>query len=334
MIEDLAELSRRWAVLGSTSGNSFLLTSTIGGPPGPDVRVGVDRSGARHLLVAVTADDQRVPEDVVGALQISRQSYSFDGVKARYLDVECLRADLFDLFDEVLLDIIGAFDDVRRADTAVEVIERWRSLLSTRGRRMLSQAAQNGLAAELFVLSLVFRGRPVDIESWRGPLGEPHDLLLAECAIEVKAIGPKSQVIEIHGPAQLESPGRPLALVMVELVESEDGLSLATLADEIVRNAADRTAAIRRLNMAGYSPVDAQLYPMKFKIESIRFVAVDGRIPRIVAASFAADIFPSGIAYLNYGVEIAALEPFTIRGETALIEWTQRPADPSEGRTS
>ncbi|WP_280405624.1 PD-(D/E)XK motif protein [Nocardia brasiliensis] len=327
----MAELSRRWAVLGSTSGNSFLVTSTIEGPPGSDVRVGVDRSGARHLLVAVTAHDQRVPEDVVGALRVSRQSYSFDGTEARYLDVECIRADLFDLFDEVLMDILRALNDVRYADTAVEVIERWRSLLSTHGRRLLSQAAQIGLTAELYVLTRVFRGRPVDIECWRGPLGEPHDLLLTECAIEVKAIGPKSRLIEIHGPTQLESPGRPLALVMVELVESEVGFSLATLAEELIRTATDRTSAIRRLNMAGYSPVDAQFYTAKFTVESIRFVTVDRRIPRIVAAAFAADVFPSGIAYLSYGIELAALEPFTIRGETALMEWIQHPEVLSEG---
>lgn len=334
MIGDLDELSRRWAILGPTSGDSFLLTSTIEESSGSDVRVGVDRMGARHLLVAVAIEDRRIPEDVMGALQISRKVYSFDGNKAQYLDIECIRADLFDLFDEVLVDILVAFAGSRRADTAVEVIERWRSLLSARGRNVLSMSAQHGLVAELYILTLAFRGSLVDACSWRGPLGEPHDLVLSGCAIEVKAIGPKSRVIEIHGPDQLEPPGKPLALVIVELVEDESGSSLADLADELIRTAMDRESAIHRLAMAGYSPADSHLYAIKFKVESIRFVLVGRHIPRIVAAAFAADIFPSGIAYLNYGVEIAALEPFVVRGETELAQWILHPEGPNIGWSS
>ena len=90
--------------------------------------------GNRHLLVAVDAADRKAPDDVVGAVLVNRRRLTFE-TTATYLDVQCVRADLFDLFDDLLSDVIDVVDGGGGADAAVEVIDRWRSLLAVRGRQ-------------------------------------------------------------------------------------------------------------------------------------------------------------------------------------------------------
>jgi hypothetical protein len=179
-----SDLSNRWAVLGSASGDDYLLSSELHSSSGRELRVAVDRAGNRHLVIAVDNSDRRVPDDVVGAVLVARRRLTFD-TTATYLDVQCVRADLFDLFDDLLLDVIDVIDGGSGADAAIEVIDRWRSLLAVRGHQQLSQTTQRGLIAELYVLSLTADSGPLDIDTWRGPLGEPHDIVTTEFALEV-----------------------------------------------------------------------------------------------------------------------------------------------------
>ena len=68
---------------------------------------------------------------------------------------------------------------------------------------------QRGLIAELHILRLSQDSDLFDIDMWRGPLREPHDIVDRDFALEVKSLGELSRSIEIHGPEQLAEPGRP-----------------------------------------------------------------------------------------------------------------------------
>jgi hypothetical protein len=323
-----SELSRRWAVLGPTSAESYLLTSVFRTASGTELRFGVDRVGTRHLLVPVQPTDVAVPDDVVGAVTLNRKTFTFNSVTAFYLDIQCVRSDLFDLFDEVLTDVIDAAGAGGGADAAVEVVERWRSLLATRGSGQLTMTAQRGLVSELHVLRLAHEGQVIDVNVWRGPLSEPHDISLDECALEVKSVGAFGHDIEIHGVLQLAEPGKPLALVLVRLAEDESGETLAQYADYLLANASDRALAASRLAMVGYSSADSDKYATRFKIEDVRFVAVDKTTPRIIPQSFSNGEVPIGISYVSYQIELSSLDPFLMSGESTLRQWITRPQPP------
>ncbi|WP_167668260.1 PD-(D/E)XK motif protein [Mycobacteroides salmoniphilum] len=326
------QLSNRWAVLGQTSNDAYLLSSRLTSKSGRDLRIAVDRAGNRHLLVRADSSDQKVPEDVLGAVLLSRRQLTFD-TPAMYLDIQCVRADLFDVFDDLLSEVTNAVDADGGADEAIEVVDRWRSLLAVRGRQHLSNSAQRGLIAELHVLRLAQSSHLVDVEMWRGPLGEPHDIIGLDFAIEVKALGEHSKSVEIHGPEQLAEPGRPLALVLVELTEDPSGQTVHDAAEALVQNANDRDLATSRLAMVGYSSLDANAYTTRFRVQQLRHLVVSKQTPRIVPASFSSGLFPYGITYITYGLDVQNLQKELIVGETALTKWLSNQSQAQHGHS-
>ncbi len=226
------DLRNRWAVLGPSSDAELFRSSTLTTDSGDNLRVAVDQVGNRHLLVPVHSSDRRVPEDVVGAVLVGRRPIAFDSTTAYFLDVQCVRADLFDLFDDLVLKVIEVVNGGGGADAAIEVINRERILLATRAREKLSFSKQRGLLAELYILGLTSGSNPIDVSTWRGPLKAPHDIVTGTYALEVKSVGGGSRNIEIHGAEQLAEPGKPLALVIVELSEDATGQSIAEDADD------------------------------------------------------------------------------------------------------
>lgn len=317
------ELRHSWPLLGprrSTEVTTIPLPTTTTEP----LRIGVDGNGARHLLVPLLEEQLR-GDDGESALALRVRTYTFAGVPARYLDVVCGRPDLFDLFDEVLVDVLidVGEDPSAAAARTVEVIGRWRALLSTRRARLLTLAAQMSLFAELTVLDVAGRDGDVSAQWWRGPKGEPHDILLPTHALEVKAVGPGSTSIEIHGLGQLDQPGRPLALVMATVSEADDGRTLPELVDDLLTRCDDRGEAIRLLAQAGYSRADAERYTERFSISDLVMIEVDASVPRIVTASFGANGVPEGVDGVVYRIDLAALAPHYRKGEGAIRAWLE-----------
>lgn len=327
---DRSDLANRWAVIGPSSSGTLLTTSVFELAGGHPARVGVDSVGGRHLIITPSVEDSAAaPDDVLGALQVRQRDYTFDGRTGTHLDIQCVRPDLFDLFDEVVLDIACGVDPDRPADSALRIIERWRALFAARGKRQLSPQAQAALIAELYVLALAFRDRPVQIASWRGPVGESHDILLPGCALEVKALGEVTTTVEIHGLEQLEPPGVPLALVLVEVVADDSGDTVADVITDILDRADDRARAAGRLARIGFSPADAHSYTVRYRVGTVRTVAIGEAVPRIVPSSFAADV-PSGVVSVTYTLQVAALVPFARTGESELERWIAAPSQSFE----
>lgn len=316
-------------MLGAASEGDSVLSSILPTKSGLDTRLAVDRDGMRHLLVAVRPSDKRVPEEVNGALKVKRRPYTFNEATSFYLDVQCTRGDLFDVFDELLTDIMDTIDAGGSADAAIGVIQDWRSLLAVRGRQTLSLAAQRGLFAELTVLRLAQPDGSIDFSHWRGPLKEPHDILMPTLAIEVKSVGRDTRSVEMHGALQLSEPGRPLSLVLVELTEEPSGQSLTDLAEELIEQATDHEFAKRRLRMAGVESSHLDSNPAHFTVTGVRHLIVGHQTPRITPEEFADGALPEGLLYLVYGVEVAALDRWLIEGVAPLRDWIQ---ELNEGR--
>lgn len=316
------ELRHSWPLLQPRSPTE-VATAPLQLPCGSDrARVGVDGTGARHLLVPV-GDDDVSDDNAEGALSVRLRTYSFSRTPLRYVDVSCVRPDLFDLFDEILVDVLdtAATAPDTAARTAVDVVGRWRALLDTRRARALTLVGQMSLFAELTVLDVLTRDRTLQVGWWRGPLREPHDIVLPERAVEVKAVGATTTAVEIHGVLQMEPPGLPLALVLTTVSESDSGTTLPGLVEHVLGRVDDRGEAIRLLAAAGYSRSDAERYTERFTVEDIGLVEVTAAVPRIVPASFANAGLPAGIDGVTYRIALDTLDPLIARGEAALLAW-------------
>lgn len=316
------ELAHSWPLLRGRHRSEITTAPLPLGQEATPLRVGVDGAGAHHLLVPVGDEVVRV-EPVEGALRVELRTFTFAGVPLRYVDISCTRPDLFDLFDEVLVDVLAAVETTpgSQAQISLDVVSRWRALLSTHRARLLTLVGQMSLFAELTVLDLVTRGGDLDISWWRGPRREPHDIVLPASALEVKAIGAASTSVEIHGVKQLEPPGARLALVLATVGEDDSGTGLPDLVEQVLGRVQDRGAAIRLLAAAGYVQADADRYRERFIVADLAHAEVTDAMPRIVPQSFGPAGVPKGVDGVNYRLELDALDGLAVRGETALVHW-------------
>lgn len=319
----LRELSHSWPTLvprSATEISTAPLSLTTGPAP---IRVAVDGAGARHLLIP-TGDEDVTGDDAEGPLLLRIRTYTFGKVPAHHLDVSCARPDLFDLFDDVLVDILHTAESepARPAAAARDAVVRWRTLLSTHRARRLTLVGQMAMFAELSVLDLISRDRDLDITWWRGPLREPHDIRLPERALEVKALGATSTEVEIHGMTQMEEPPDvPLALVLVTVIEADSGATLPELVGRITSRAGSGGETRRRLAAGGYSEADALWYTERFDVADLAHVPIDAGVPRIVPASFGPTGAPAGIGGVTYRLAMEVLDAHAARGESALMSW-------------
>lgn len=314
------ELRHSWPLLraaSSTEVTTSPLPLIIERDP---VRAAVDGAGSRHLLVPIGDDNDVRGDDGDGALSVRLRTFTFSRVPLRYVDIVCIRPDLFDQFDEVLVDVLSAIASSpgSAARTAVEVVAKWRALLGIRRGQLLTLVARLSLFAELTVLDIVSRDQTLEAQWWRGPLREPHDIVQPDRAFEVKAVGASSSAVEIHGLRQLDPPGVPLALALVSISEGEDGTPLPDLVDRVLARVSDRGEAIRRLAAAGYSLSDADRYTELFRVDDIGVVTVTSAVPRITAESFGASGPPVGVDGVVYRVGLGSLGGFAVRGEAEL----------------
>jgi hypothetical protein len=319
------ELTHSWPLLDAPTPTEISTVAFDLAYEGSGVRIGIDGQRVRHLLVPAANGNEPETDLIDATVSLRLRTYTFGRRPRRYLDVGCSRTDLFDLFDEVLVDVLSHLtpDDPAPARTAAGVVARWRALMATGSRRLLSLTAQMSLIAELYVLDAAHTGDDVDVLTWRGPLQEPQDILLSGCALEVKAVGASTNTVEIHGVQQLQPPDKPLALVIVEVVESPDGITLPQHVDRFLSATADRGEALRRLSAAGYAAADAERYDQGFAITEVAFVEVDDTIPRIVPSSFEAGNVPSGVESITYHVVLDALTARLSRGESSLRAWIE-----------
>lgn len=308
-------LERAWAVLLPPTGNglvSFPLEDLCGSDQEP-CRVALDASGTRHLLVPL-GDETVALDSRPAVLGMAIRRLGFGGVAIAYVDISCAEPDLFPEFDEVVTDVLDAVREAARPGlAAVEAVTRWRRLLRSSLLRGMSRQARLGLFAELVVLAALIeadRGFPVD--AWRGPLNEPHDFEAPARCLEVKALSTVSDGIVVHGLEQLDMhDGRPLDLVLLRIVEDQDGRSLSDLVHHLRTVVASRSDLRTRLSAAGWSEQPDRPDVDMFSVDEVLRVSVNTHTPRLVPSSLVAGVLPSGIGNLSYRVDLGALLPFS-----------------------
>jgi hypothetical protein len=306
-----SELRRTWAMHDPTETGpavrTFILGTTHQGAP---FRLYVDAEGARHLLISGPGASTASP--VQGeSLRWTPIRLTFDGREGTFLDVSCPRAELFDVFDELLesvLEVATVDDDP--ITHALALLGNWRQLLQNRAARTLSHERELGLFAELWVLDQMFATGELDVDGWRGPLREPKDIVCAGVWVEVKGMGTTAQTFTVNGLEQLSDATGREGYVAVAVVE--EGLAGQEIGDLVLR-LGERTTQWalleERLLLAGWD--GATPTARKWSVTELYLVEAES-CPRLTSPPPPWTV-PLGVRAIRYDVDLRLARAASVR---------------------
>ena len=283
----------------------------------PVVDIFVDEGGIRIGLRTPLPGDNAAPPSPLAAVAVLVAWH--EGV--RYLEVATSQDQLypeFYSFATTLADRIQLRDEAA-VEAFASALASWSELLQP--VTVLSIERQLGLFGELWVLKRVIESHGAKgLESWTGPLGEPHDFRFGKQELEVKATTNPTRSHMIDGEHQLvASPESALSLLSIQLEPAgAGGMSLAELIVDVRRQLADSAAAVRKfdqlLTAIGYRVGDSGLYDRRWQLRSTPYlIVVDEKCPRITRADLdeIKSATSSRISEVHYRINVEGLgEPF------------------------
>ncbi|MCG5517223.1 MULTISPECIES: PD-(D/E)XK motif protein [unclassified Ectothiorhodospira] len=218
-----------------------------------------------------------------------------------------------ELFAEMVSDVAGAMDAVVREgedsimETLLRRIRMWQQFMS-RGSTPLGPEAELGLVGELnFMAALLDSGVSIEevLRGWVGPDDAPHDFLIGDGAIEVKATMSSSGfLVKIGSLEQLDdSMASPLFLAACRFSREGGGQTLPEMVAEMERRVTQEPGAVgflrERLFVAGYTETHARLYTRRFEPRESRVLSVSDGFPRLTPG-----IVPAGITRTLYELNL------------------------------
>lgn len=222
--------------------------------------------------------------------------------------------DLFDGLCRTLASNLGqATDSAIALAITLAHIRRWKSFLAGRAQTMSAEEVR-GLFAELaFLLELAERTSfgIAAVEAWLGPDRSHQDFLIANSAVEIKAVtGRERNAIRMSSEDQLEALCDRLFLRMYRLSSMPDADGARSL-NEIVGECQERFADTdgaepldQKLLAYGYVPLPDYDNP-RFVISEVRSFRVGNDFPRLVRSGL-----PAGIMRVGYDIALEAITPF------------------------
>jgi hypothetical protein len=277
-------------------------------PAGP-LRLAVDESGCRHLLVPVPLGDRAVVDWLSSGVRMTTRVKVVADEPVRFLDLECRRDDLSGVFTGLVAEVcaVVAFQGQISGPDLSRMLESWRKLLGG-DPQVWTVPRLAGLYGELLVLERLLDHDPACTETWVGPAGAPQDFRSHPHAIEVKSTAsPTGRRIHVHGADQLECPasGR-LTLVWYRFAVSPDG------GGDGIRRAVERCLAkantsgiLSRLDQIGLPSLNSmEVGGVGFELVEQRIYDVDPDFPAITPAKFAGGSVPPGIQSIEYVVDL------------------------------
>jgi hypothetical protein len=198
------------------------------------------------------------------------------------------------IYHEFYLFLTEVADSIQVAgepfDSAVRKrLQSWKELLRSVG--LLSAEQQLGLLGELWVLERLMRvhGNKA-LDSWTGPLAEPHDFRFGSTELEVKTTRSRQRLHVINGLEQLQpSTGMTLYVLSLQMepADTDDARSLAQAVSSmrnVLSDDAGRKENFERILIQGfaYRAADEQHYGLKFRMRSKpSLILVDSKFPKL-----------------------------------------------------
>jgi hypothetical protein len=308
------QLEKFWEQLSVPAYEGKVATIDLPSPTGNGpLRLGKTQAG-RCLLIPFGKDRHKSFRDDrrSAAVQLVRRPLTVGGGDRWFGELVCHRPELNSIFAAFCADVIVRVTtdpNHEPVDIAAKDLLRWRSLFSGAGRRLGPQQLR-GLYAELVVLRRLIAETGGEVETWVGPLKQPHDFAAGGWAVEVKAGGVGETRVRIHGVRQLEPPqGGSLALAHFQVDEDDAGATVPELVAAI-REQTGPTPLTHRLELAGYQTADEKHYEnLRLHVAQETWYEVDADFPRIISTSFVDGQIPTGVDDLHYDVDFALASP-------------------------
>jgi hypothetical protein len=240
------------------------------------------------------------------------------GDNGRAVEIWTDNSGLFGNFYQLIREIVGAVvDEGVDPDLALATsVARWDSLLSRPS--LMSDEAQAGLFGELWLLErLIGSMGAAAVETWVGPIPQPHDFRLGNIELEMKTTSGSRRAHMINGIGQLQpSMDCRLFLVSLKLANAgSGGRSLAESVAAIESLLAQAPAALTRfhagLKANGYQAEDSQHYPKRRRLRdgAVLIEIADG-VPRLTEEALAAipaRFAPDRIGRLGYAIDVEGM---------------------------
>lgn len=223
--------------------------------------------------------------------------------------------DLFLVLCETIVSTLSSIGDSQTALTLTLIhLKRWKSFLSGKNARLLSDAEIRGLYAELLVLRTLYQHtlpQQAAVAAWRGPDDAHQDFHFGDSAIEVKSLsGHERSCVRISSEDQLEGLTENIFLYTVRLSELADAENARSL-NELVRVIEDelefaeaREQFAEKLGACGYVPVPEYDKP-RLQAGKRQAYRVGPSFPRLVRSEIA-----KGLARVSYDIELEAITAF------------------------
>lgn len=227
----------------------------------------------------------------------------------------------WDIFYILCDDLIHSSEDCQEEKGMLNIIynrlHRWQKLFRKFGRKILSDAEQQGLIGELYFLKNYLQNTFSNTEAlsfWKGPHGEKQDFGLGNTSIEVKSKqGTSAPCIQISSIDQLDSQLEESFLFVVTLNSAPqlalNAFNLNNIINDIKRkifdpNDVDTFESL--LLETGY--IELPEYSEKYYLVSKESVyRVTEGFPRLKSQNL-----PQGIISVQYKIEIKECKPFEI----------------------
>lgn len=256
-------------------------------PGEPHLEMMMETGGSALSLLVPLAAVKTVPATTLEAIRV--ETIRIDAEE--YVRIVTRVRPLYQEFYLLLTEIADSIQlDQEALDVAVRKrLDNWKELLRSIG--LLSADQQLGLLGELWVLNrLISVQGPVALESWTGPLAEPHDFRFAGAELEVKTTKNRQRSHVINGLEQLKpSLGVVLYLISIQLepANTNDATSLPQMVT-VIRSALGsdpaRQSTFDRILVEGcsYRETDARHYGVRFRLRSQpMLIPVDSKFPRL-----------------------------------------------------
>jgi hypothetical protein len=282
------------------------------------VMAGVDRDGARYLLVPIDIDDDVVGDGSGRWITFERIELMVEEARSAFAALRCTRRDLFDEFRILAADIL---DEVGRSsgppgEAVRSVLSDWRELLQALGRQVLTRERMIGLFAELLLLEdLAALNQDAALESWRGPLGARHDFQRGAVSVEVKATtARRGRPVIVHGLDQLDDPPEGALYLRWSRLEPaiDRGVTLSALIDRLRAYFGEDALFNQRLSAAGYVIPDGSAPEPALVVLETRLYRVDNTFPRLTRSHFVSGDPPRGIRAINYELDLSGDDPVPV----------------------
>jgi hypothetical protein len=281
-----------------------------------DLLCALDSKDGRHLLIPLNTGNIEFKDKDSRGVSVDTRELTVHGQKTnKYLDLECLDASGYAIFDLMGGEIANSLTDKTKQPSVIvkHVLARWRRFWGQTPQSMLSREEQIGLFAELWFISMWLLPKlgANAVLAWRGPWRSRHDFEWEDKSVEVKATtNTRGHIHKIHGIDQLSNPTNgPLFLLSVRLHEERGAVNtLPKVIDSCRSQLVDSEDALSHfenaLAQSGYSPFYEDEYA-KFTLRIVEelLFKVDSDFPRLTPTKFSSsDLL--GIERIDYEINL------------------------------